>query len=102
MPKQYSVERDRRAVLRAGGALILGAALWPTRSLAQGAGGNKSRIGVIGSGKIGGTIGGLVGEGRAFGAVLVAPSRRVERHGHGPWARWRKPARSSRRSHSAT
>ena len=29
------------------------------RSLAQGTGGNKSRIGVIGSGKIGGTIGGL-------------------------------------------
>jgi 8-hydroxy-5-deazaflavin:NADPH oxidoreductase len=57
MPRQYAVDRERRTLL-AGGALILGAALWPARSLAQGAG-NKSRIGVIGSGKIGGTIGGL-------------------------------------------
>ena len=59
MPKHDSVDRDRRAVLGAGGALILGAALWPTRSLAQATGGNKLRIGVIGSGHIGGTIGGL-------------------------------------------
>ena len=59
MPKQYSVDCGRRAVLGAGGALILGAALWPRRSLAQPSGGNKSRIGIIGSGHIGGTIGGL-------------------------------------------
>src|SRR5208282_4373015 len=58
MPKEYSVDCNRRAVLAAGSALILGAALWPLRSLAQGAG-DKLRIGVIGSGKIGGTIGGL-------------------------------------------
>ena len=57
MPTQYIV--DRRAVLGAGGALILSATLLPTRSLAQTNGGNKSRIGVIGSGRIGGTIGGL-------------------------------------------
>jgi len=57
MPKQYAVAR--RAVLGAGGALILSAALLPTRSLAQTSGGNKSRIGIIGSGRIGGTIGGL-------------------------------------------
>jgi predicted dinucleotide-binding enzyme len=58
MPKEYFVDCDRRALLAAGSALILGAALWPLRSLAQGAGG-KLRIGVIGSGKIGSTIGGL-------------------------------------------
>ena len=58
MPKEYSVNCDRRAVLAAGRALILGAALWPMHSLAQGTGG-KLRIGVIGAGKIGGTIGGL-------------------------------------------
>jgi 8-hydroxy-5-deazaflavin:NADPH oxidoreductase len=57
MPNQYTVAR--RAVLGAGGALILSAALLPTRSLAQTSGGNKSRIGIIGSGRIGGTIGGL-------------------------------------------
>ncbi len=57
MPKQYAVAR--RAVLGAGGALILSAALLPTRSLAQTSGSNKSRIGIIGSGRIGGTIGGL-------------------------------------------
>lgn len=59
MPKHDSVDCDRRTVLGAGGALILGAALWPTPSLAQMNSGNKLRIGVIGSGKIGGTIGGL-------------------------------------------
>jgi predicted dinucleotide-binding enzyme len=58
MRKKYSVDCDRRAVLATGSALILGAALWPMRSQAQGADG-KLRIGVIGSGKIGGTIGGL-------------------------------------------
>ena len=58
MPKEYSVDCDRRVVLAAGSALIFGAALWPMHSLAQGTDG-KLRIGVIGSGKIGGTIGGL-------------------------------------------
>lgn len=57
MPKQYPVAR--RAVLGAGGALILSAALLPTRSLAQTKSGAKMRIGIIGSGHIGGTIGGL-------------------------------------------
>jgi 8-hydroxy-5-deazaflavin:NADPH oxidoreductase len=55
MPKLDSVDRGRRAVLGATGALILSTALSPTRSLAQ----NKARIGIIGSGHIGGTIGGL-------------------------------------------
>ncbi len=57
MPKQYPVAR--RAVLGTGGALILNAALLPTRSLAQTKSGAKMRIGIIGSGHIGGTIGGL-------------------------------------------
>lgn len=59
MPKQYSVDRDRRAVMSAAGALILSAALLPKRSLAQSNRGNRFRIGIVGSGHIGGTIGGL-------------------------------------------
>ncbi len=47
--------RDRRAFLGAGAALILSAALWPLSAAAHG----KLRIGIIGSGHIGGTIGGL-------------------------------------------
>ena len=39
--------------------MIFAAALEPWRALAQGNAGGKSRIGVIGSGHIGGTIGGL-------------------------------------------
>jgi predicted dinucleotide-binding enzyme len=58
MPKQYSVDHGRRIVLGAGVAFILSGALLPRRSLAQ-SNGNKSRIGTIGSGRIGGTIGGL-------------------------------------------
>jgi 8-hydroxy-5-deazaflavin:NADPH oxidoreductase len=58
MLKQVSADYDRRAVLGAGGALMLAAALWPARAPAQ-TSGNKLRIGVIGSGHIGGTIGGL-------------------------------------------
>jgi predicted dinucleotide-binding enzyme len=54
------LERDvhnpqRRAVIVTGGALLLGAAFRPLRAAAQA----KQRIGVIGSGHIGGTIGGL-------------------------------------------
>ena len=58
MPGHDPVSRDRRALLSAGGALLLSAALVPGRAMAQ-ANGGKSRIGVIGSGHIGGTIGGL-------------------------------------------
>jgi|SRR5579872_2739946 len=46
---------NRRAILFAGGALLASAAFRPLRVHAQ----SKQRIGVIGSGKIGGTIGGL-------------------------------------------
>jgi 8-hydroxy-5-deazaflavin:NADPH oxidoreductase len=53
---RHDIDRNRRTLLGAGGALML-AAVWPARALAQT--GGKSKIGVIGSGKIGGTIGGL-------------------------------------------
>jgi len=56
MSEYDSVNRSRRAVLRAGCALLLGAAFSPARAPAQA---TKSRIGVIGSGHIGGTIGAL-------------------------------------------
>jgi predicted dinucleotide-binding enzyme len=56
MPNHDTIDRSRRTFIVAGGALILGS--WPDRAPAQTAGG-KSKIGVIGSGKIGGTIGGL-------------------------------------------
>jgi predicted dinucleotide-binding enzyme len=52
-------DRLRRALVDAGGACILAAALRPAGALAQAPGTAKSRIGVIGSGRIGGTIGGL-------------------------------------------
>lgn len=57
MCNQYTV--DRRAMLGTGGAVLLSTTLFSTRLLAQTNGGNKMRIGIIGSGHIGGTIGGL-------------------------------------------
>jgi predicted dinucleotide-binding enzyme len=57
MPQYDVIDRSRRSLLATGGALML-AALWPARARAQTTGG-KSKIGVIGSGKIGSTIGGL-------------------------------------------
>jgi len=57
MAKHDSIDRNRRALIGAGGALLLGTA-WPAPAPAQ-TGGGKAKIGVIGSGKIGGTIGGL-------------------------------------------
>ncbi len=53
------VNGDRRTVLLAAGALILAAALRPARGRAQKMSGAAMKIGVIGSGHIGGTIGGL-------------------------------------------
>src|SRR6266700_4062788 len=52
------VDYSRRALLGASGALALLAALRPLRIYAQASGG-KLRIGIIGSGHIGGAIGGL-------------------------------------------
>jgi predicted dinucleotide-binding enzyme len=57
--KHESFERCRRGLLIAGGALAFSSALRPQRALAQAVGGAKLRVGVIGSGHIGGTIGGL-------------------------------------------
>jgi predicted dinucleotide-binding enzyme len=58
MPKrERTADRTRRAVLFAGGALVLAAAAALRSVRAQTA--NKMHIGVIGSGHIGGTIGGL-------------------------------------------
>jgi 8-hydroxy-5-deazaflavin:NADPH oxidoreductase len=54
-PDQDALNPQRRAVIVAGGALVLGMAFGPLRVAAQG----KQRVGVIGSGHIGGTIGGL-------------------------------------------
>jgi predicted dinucleotide-binding enzyme len=59
MSRRGSPDPGRRALLGAGGAMIVGAALNPKGALAQAAGGTKVSIGIIGSGHIGGTIGGL-------------------------------------------
>jgi 8-hydroxy-5-deazaflavin:NADPH oxidoreductase len=56
MPELKPFPRSRRSVLAGGGTLLLSLALSPGRSSAQE---KKLRIGVIGSGHIGGTIGGL-------------------------------------------
>src|SRR5262249_26980939 len=58
MRKQECFEYSRRALLGASGALASLALLQPRRIFAQ-AGGGKLRIGIIGSGHIGGAIGGL-------------------------------------------
>jgi hypothetical protein len=54
MRKQQTIDHRRRALLGAGGVLILGAMLQPARLWGQG--GSPGRIGIIGSGHIGGTI----------------------------------------------
>jgi predicted dinucleotide-binding enzyme len=53
------IDRKRRALLLAAGSFALLAALDPWRRLARAADTAKTRIGVIGSGHIGSTIGGL-------------------------------------------
>ena len=55
MSRHESINLGRRVLLGAGGALMLGVVLRPLRASAQ----TKLRIGVIGSGHIGGAIGGL-------------------------------------------
>ena len=57
MRQHPSLDRTRRRLLAASGAWAVIAALKPDRALAQAPTG--SRIGVIGAGRIGGTIGGL-------------------------------------------
>src|SRR6266480_3574869 len=58
MPQHRPFDGSRRALLGAGGAFALAAALRPWHVVAQTAGA-KLPIGVIGSGRVGGTIGGL-------------------------------------------
>jgi phosphoglycerate dehydrogenase-like enzyme len=58
MRKQGCFDCSRRALLSASGASALLAALRPLRIFAQASGG-KLGIGIIGSGHIGGAIGGL-------------------------------------------
>lgn len=57
--KHVTVDRRRRALLGAAGALILQSVLQPTTASGQTAPSPKLKIGVIGAGHIGGTIGGL-------------------------------------------
>ncbi|HXX86724.1 MAG TPA: NAD(P)-binding domain-containing protein [Casimicrobiaceae bacterium] len=59
MPKHKAIDCSRRGLLVATGTLAFAAALRPLHVLAQITGASKLRIGVIGSGHIGGTIGGL-------------------------------------------
>src|SRR5258707_13226438 len=59
MFEPVTVDRGRRALLGAAGALILQGVLQPTTASGQTASGPKMKIGVIGAGHIGGTIGGL-------------------------------------------
>ncbi len=59
MFKHVTVDRARRALLGAAGMLILQTALQPTTALGQTSSGSKMKIGVIGAGHIGGTIGEL-------------------------------------------
>lgn len=59
MPESAPMDRRRRRLLFASSGVAFAAALRPWRAVAQATGGAKLRIGVIGSGHIGGTIGGL-------------------------------------------
>jgi predicted dinucleotide-binding enzyme len=59
MSRHWPVHNSRRAFLSAAGTIACAALLKPLRIFAQTSGAEKPRIGVIGSGHIGGTIGGL-------------------------------------------
>ena len=59
MFEHVTIDRDRRALFVAAGALILQAVLQPTTASGQTAPSPKLKIGVIGAGHIGGTIGSL-------------------------------------------
>jgi predicted dinucleotide-binding enzyme len=59
MSEDVTLDQTRRVLLFAAGALILQRALQPSAALGQTASGPKMKIGVIGAGHIGGTIGGL-------------------------------------------
>jgi 8-hydroxy-5-deazaflavin:NADPH oxidoreductase len=59
MFKHEPVDRARRTLLGAAGALVLQGMFRPSIASAQTAPGSKIKIGIIGAGHIGGTIGGL-------------------------------------------
>jgi predicted dinucleotide-binding enzyme len=59
MSNSETCDRRRRQLLLTSSGLALAAAMRPWRAIAQGTGGTTLRIGVIGSGHIGGTVGGL-------------------------------------------
>jgi len=59
MPKRPIPDHRRRSLLIAGGAGAVAVLLHPQTAFAQAAGATKLRIGIIGSGHIGGTLGGL-------------------------------------------
>ena len=59
MFKHITVDRARRVLLGAAGILILQMALQPTTALGQTSSGSKMKIGIIGAGHIGSTIGEL-------------------------------------------
>jgi predicted dinucleotide-binding enzyme len=59
MPRYQRFTQNRRGLLIASGAWAFAAALRPGRALAQATGTDKQRIGIIGAGRLGGTIGGL-------------------------------------------
>jgi hypothetical protein len=59
MIKYVTVDRGRRALLGAAGAFALQGMLRPTTASAEAASGSKTKIGIIGAGHIGGTIGEL-------------------------------------------
>ena len=59
MLERVTVDRNRRTLLGAAVVLVLQGILQPTTALGQTASGPKMKIGVIGAGHIGGTIGGL-------------------------------------------
>ena len=63
MFEHVTVDRARRALLGAAGMLILHTALQPTTALGQTSSGSKMKIGIIGAGHIGGTIGELWAKG---------------------------------------
>src|ERR1700745_680676 len=59
MSDHFPVDRGRRALLGAAGSLILQRVLQPATASAQTTAGSKMKIGIIGAGHIGGTIGSL-------------------------------------------
>src|ERR1700743_1273316 len=59
MIRYVAIDRNRRVLLGAAAAFVLQGAVWPTTALGQTASGSKLKIGIIGAGHIGGTIGAL-------------------------------------------